>query len=60
MLWQTLAFIIGGVLLQGKGKKENNGTMKVVGIILMIVGIVLLLAVIAFMVFAGIGIAKEV
>lgn len=52
MLWLTLAFIIGGVLLQGKGKKENNGTMKVVGIILMIVGIVLLLAVIAFVVFA--------
>ena len=60
MLWLTLAFIIGGVLLQGKGQKEDNGTMKVIGIILMIVGIVLLFAVIAFMVFAGIEIAKEV
>ena len=59
MLWLSLAFIIGGVLLQGKGKRENNSSMKVIGI-LWIVGILFLLAVIAFMVFAGIEIAKEV
>ena len=60
MLWLALAFIIFGVLLQGKGKKENNGSMKVIGIILWIVGILILLAVIVFLAFVGAQIAKEV
>ena len=60
MLWLALAFIIFGVLLQGKGKKENNGSMKVIGIILWIVGILILLAVIVFLVFVGAQITKEV
>ena len=59
MLWLALAFIIFGVLLQGKGKKENNGTMKTIGIILWIFGILLLIAVIAFLVITGVWIAKE-
>jgi hypothetical protein len=47
MLWIALAFIVLGVLLHSKGKKEENSVMKIVGVILIIVGIVLLLAVFA-------------
>lgn len=50
MLWIALAFIVLGVLLHGKGKKEANSVMKIVGVILILVGIALL-----FVVFAILG-----
>ncbi len=38
MLWLVLAFIVFGVLLHNKGKKEDNSVMRVVGIILLVLG----------------------
>ena len=58
MLWVILAFLIGGALLNGKGKKEDNGTMKVIGAILLAIGIGILLVILAYIVFMGVGLSK--
>ncbi len=43
MLWPALAFIVIGALLTGKGKREQDSTTRIAGIILLVVGIVLIL-----------------
>ena len=43
MLWPALAFIVIDALLLSKGKREQDSTTRIAGIILLVVGIVLIL-----------------
>jgi len=53
MLWIALISIIAGVLLNGKGKKDNDSTMKTIGIVLLVVGILVLVVTLVGMVWFG-------
>ena len=41
MFWIALAFIVVGLLLEGKGKKEDNSSMKTIGKVVWILGLVI-------------------
>lgn len=41
MFWIALAFIVAGILLEGKGKREDDTTMKTIGKVLWILGLVI-------------------
>lgn len=41
MFWIALAFIVVGLLLEGKGKKEDISSMKTIGKVVWILGLVI-------------------
>ena len=50
MLLVALAFIVIGALLLSKGKRKQDSTTRIAGIILLVVGIVLILLALVFLV----------